>query len=172
MEAAKAFKYAQFLKAVDRLPISPQQSKLCLQFRQQAVAVLKPCIKVHGSSVADTIATCSACLNATTNLRLGPSSNLFWQHYVVSVSDATTLSKELWIGCSPTHKEIGYTYNKTLYLKLNFIHHGWQSNPNPTTATVWGGRPGREKQKAKRTLDPAWFLKGYFHHLARGQGEI
>lgn len=24
--------------------------------------------------------------------------------------------------------------------------------------------PGREKQKAKWTLDPAWVLKGYFHH--------
>lgn len=42
----------------------------------------------------------------------------------------------------------------------------------PQQLSVEEGRPGREKQKAKRTLGPAWFLKGYFHHLARGQGEI
>lgn len=32
--------------------------------------------------------------------------------------------------------------------------------------------PGREKQKANNSLDPAWFLKGYVHHSARGQGEL
>lgn len=34
------------------------------------------------------------------------------------------------------------------------------------------GGPGREKQKAKNSLDPAWFLKGYVPHSARAQGEL
>lgn len=89
-EATKAFNYAQLLRTVDRRPISPQQSQVGPQFRQQAVAVLKPCTKVHGSSVADPIATCSVCSHATvTNLCLGLSSNLFWSYYMVSVTDAT-----------------------------------------------------------------------------------
>lgn len=71
-EAAKAFNYAQLLRTVDRPPISTQQSEVCAPFRQQAVAVLKSCTKVHGSSVADTIATCSVCSHATvTNLTCG-----------------------------------------------------------------------------------------------------
>lgn len=110
-EAAKAFNYAQLLRTVDRPhpPISTQQSEICPPFRQQAVAVIKPCTKVHGSSVADPIATCSVCSHATvTNLRVGLPSNLFWTYYMVSVTNATLLNEGLWIGCSPSHKEIGY----------------------------------------------------------------
>lgn len=63
--------------------------------------------------------------------------------------------------------ELG-TYHKTLYLELNSIHHGRQSNPN-SNRLVWKGDQGKKNKKGKWTLDPAWFLKGYFHHLARGQ---
>lgn len=96
-EAAEAFNYAQLLRTVDRPLISTQQSEVCPPFRQQAVAVLKPCTKVHGSSVADPIATCSVCSHATvTNLRVGLPSSLFWTYYMVSVTNATLLN-EGWI---------------------------------------------------------------------------
>lgn len=96
-EAAKAFNYAQLLRTVDRPPISTQRSEVCPPFRQQAVAVLKPCTKVHGSSVADPTATCSVCSHATvTNLRVGLPSSLFWTYYMVSVTNATLLN-EGWI---------------------------------------------------------------------------
>lgn len=96
-EAAKAFNYAQLLRTVDRPPISTQRSEVCPPFRQQAVAVLKPCTKVHGSSVADPTATCSVCSHATvTNLRVGLPSSLFWTYYMVPVTNATLLN-EGWI---------------------------------------------------------------------------
>lgn len=38
----------------------------------------------------------------------------------------------------------------------------------PQQLSVEEGRPGREKQKAKRTLGPAWFLKGLLSPLSKG----
>lgn len=168
-EAEKAFNYAQLLRTVDRPPVSTQQSEVCPQFRQQAVAVPKPCTKVHGSSVANPTATCSVCSHATvTNLCVALSSNLFWTYYMVSVIDTTILNEELWIGCSPSHKETG-THNKTLYLEFNFIHHGWQSNPNPTTATVWWGRgTGERKTKSKKFPRSSLVSKGLRSPLSKG----
>lgn len=79
----------------------------------------------------------------------------------------TTLKKGLWTGCSPSHERIGYI-SQDFVPWINSIHHGRQSNPN-SNRLVWKGDQGKKNKKGKWTLDPAWFLKGYFHHLARGQ---
>lgn len=109
-------------------------------------------------------------------VRMPPPPTYVWDHHQICSDSttwcrvwyATTLSKGFRIGCSPTTKKLG-TYNKTLYLKLNFIHHGWQSNHNPTTATVWRGRETRErKTKSKTNPRSNLVFKGLLSPLSKG----